>query len=526
MDQNVNIPTTIGGVAVTKIGNIAFVQKNLSGVTIPNGVTYIGSSAFSSNYLTSLVIPPSVTSIDKYAFEYNSLTTVSIPTSLTSIGSSAFAYNQLVAFSVPAGTTSITPDSFFGQNPWGSEVKIISHPDYYIYGDNPAANQRIYNNIWYARAYTADPANPQNLSDFAISEQLDIGSDGNQNGTTADSLGGHIINPASTIVQYQDSQGKTLAPDTTVTGLKTGKAPSSALDSSDYLHSYLASESAIPAPLDPSAPTTAELTAMQLGFSQYYRLGNQVTFTPKAIAGYVAPAAQTVTLNQEDNTVTFVYKAAITSVPFADGNVNNGVLTTTPPPAGTLIPLIAQSSLTIASSTGGGGPIPSDCSSFESASLLAPSAINTSTLPDGVTIVGGLNFSLACSSGGQTGIDYALGTTIPYTSKLLVYKYDLATHQLTDITSRIAISSQTIDGRLRTVISYNITDGGELDEDGQINGVITDPVVIGYEGPLAELTGDTLAETGVSLWLALATPVAAILLGSGLLLGTRLKNIV
>ena len=86
---------TIWGEPVVSIGNEAFANKQLTSVTIPNGVTTIGYRAFYSNQLTSVTIPDSVTAIGETAFANNQLTSVTIPNSVTSIGNNAFANNQL-----------------------------------------------------------------------------------------------------------------------------------------------------------------------------------------------------------------------------------------------------------------------------------------------------------------------------------------------------------------------------------------------------------------------------------------------
>jgi hypothetical protein len=88
------IPATIGGVAVTKIGNNAFIFKsNLAGVVIPEGVTSIGTNAFL--YCTSLVsitIPDSVIEVGENAFyRCESLIHASIGSGLTVLPRNAFS---------------------------------------------------------------------------------------------------------------------------------------------------------------------------------------------------------------------------------------------------------------------------------------------------------------------------------------------------------------------------------------------------------------------------------------------------
>jgi len=74
---------------VGAIGNEAFSNKELTSVTIPNGVTSIGRMAFHNNKLTNVIIGNSVTSINSYAFYSNKLTNITIGANV-SIASLAF----------------------------------------------------------------------------------------------------------------------------------------------------------------------------------------------------------------------------------------------------------------------------------------------------------------------------------------------------------------------------------------------------------------------------------------------------
>ena len=104
--EEIVIPSTYKGKAVTMIADNAFEDANLTSIEIPDSVTSIGSSAFSScDSLTSLVIPDSVTSIGQWAFYYcRRLTSVVIPDSVTSIDSFAFE-------SCDSLTSVVIPDS-------------------------------------------------------------------------------------------------------------------------------------------------------------------------------------------------------------------------------------------------------------------------------------------------------------------------------------------------------------------------------------------------------------------------------
>jgi hypothetical protein len=77
---------------VTGIAANAFLNKNITSVTIPSSVTTIGNTAFNNcSGLTSVTIPNSVTTLGIQAFEgCILLTSVTIPSSVTTIGDRAF----------------------------------------------------------------------------------------------------------------------------------------------------------------------------------------------------------------------------------------------------------------------------------------------------------------------------------------------------------------------------------------------------------------------------------------------------
>jgi hypothetical protein len=111
------IPATIGGVAVTKIGDKAFQSKsNLSAVIIPNGVTTIGVEAFAGcSGMTGVTLPNSLTNIGNYAFQgCGNLGSIIIPEGVTSLGANAFeSCSNLGSITLPDSLTNIGSGTFY-----------------------------------------------------------------------------------------------------------------------------------------------------------------------------------------------------------------------------------------------------------------------------------------------------------------------------------------------------------------------------------------------------------------------------
>ena len=102
INEVVRIPPRIKRLPVTVIGSEAFMGRQISSVTIPEGVTTIEDKAFAKNQLRTVIIPQSVTSIGKSAFANNHLINITIPDSVFHIGGSAFAKNELTAITIGA----------------------------------------------------------------------------------------------------------------------------------------------------------------------------------------------------------------------------------------------------------------------------------------------------------------------------------------------------------------------------------------------------------------------------------------
>ncbi len=120
--KDVVIPSTIGGVPVTTIGDNAFEWDGITSVKIPDSVTTIGSNAFHANNITSVVIPGNVRSIGMYAFWYNvNLQHVTIEEGVQTIWNGAFSENSnLNSVRFPRSVTTIADDIF----DWDSDVMV------------------------------------------------------------------------------------------------------------------------------------------------------------------------------------------------------------------------------------------------------------------------------------------------------------------------------------------------------------------------------------------------------------------
>ncbi len=97
--ETVEIPKTIDGMPVTKIGSIAFYESALTSIVIPEGVTTICSGAFwHSKSLAEVKLPSTLTTIESFAFnDCQALEKIEIPKSVTYIGNSALGDTPWIA---------------------------------------------------------------------------------------------------------------------------------------------------------------------------------------------------------------------------------------------------------------------------------------------------------------------------------------------------------------------------------------------------------------------------------------------
>ncbi|MES2630467.1 MAG: leucine-rich repeat domain-containing protein, partial [Patescibacteria group bacterium] len=462
LSTSVNIPSTLAGAPVTGIGREAFSRSGLDYVNIPNSVTTIGDASFSNNNLTNVVIPNSVITIESWAFTYNYLESLSIGNSLTLISDYSFAFNKIHSVNLPASVADVSSSAFNAQNPGGRDLDY-SETEFDIWSGEAVEAQRALDTIWYAQLYTADSTNPQGLENSYVPE-VDYFGDINMNGSDGDSTGGHLINPVASTVHYKNSQGAQLQPEKSVTGK---------LQNGTYLEDYLVTKGpSIPASVDYYEQTPEESQAIQDALAAYYRIGTTQTFTAPAIDGYrgtVPASPYSLMLTQPTQVIDFVYEPNLHTINFGApvGSDSNPTPSAVP---GNTHPILTNSVFTVESDT--------SCTNIQSAQLVSSQQITN--LPAGYVSVGGLNFTIGCSTvGGSADVNLQLAKSFPDSdlTKLKVYK-QAPGGAITDISNLVTITNQVTPNGLRTVISYTIEDGAALDDDAQADGSITDPIYV------------------------------------------------
>jgi hypothetical protein len=124
---------------------------------------------------------------------------------------------------------------------------------------------------------------------------------------------------------------------------------------------------------------------------------------------------------------------------------------------------------------------------------------------------GMMDFTLDCGSNGFTATinHYYYGETGDYSLR----KYNPTTDAYATIEGAV-MTAMTIGGQNAIQANYQVTDGGELDIDGVVNGVIEDPAGLAVLGESSE--SESLADTGSDMWLVYG--VAILLVGGSVVL--------
>ena len=126
-DKNVDIPSSIDGAKVTRIGEAAFNgNTSITSVDIPKNVIAVGAKAFNGcTELAKVTLPDGIKVIDEYAFcACSSLDGVKLPDSLEKLGDLAFHNcSALSAINIPSKVSRISNFAFVGGNSL-ADVKI------------------------------------------------------------------------------------------------------------------------------------------------------------------------------------------------------------------------------------------------------------------------------------------------------------------------------------------------------------------------------------------------------------------
>ena len=157
---------------ITRIGDFAFHNNNLTSVIIPSSVTFIGFAAFQNNNLISITIPNNIISIGDFAFNFNSLTSLTISNSVTSIGNSAFANNNLTSLTIPNSVTSIAARAFAHNNLTSVTIpNSVTYIESYSFQNNNLTSIIIPNSVTYIgeNAFTVN-----NLTSVTIGENVTL----------------------------------------------------------------------------------------------------------------------------------------------------------------------------------------------------------------------------------------------------------------------------------------------------------------------------------------------------------------
>ncbi len=125
------------------------------------------------------------------------------------------------------------------------------------------------------------------------------------------------------------------------------------------------------------------------------------------------------------------------------------------------------------------------------------------------------DFTLSCASAGDSGTVTILLDKAYDTTGWVMRKLNRNSGAYSDVASAV-LGSKSVGGNNVTTITYDVTDGGSLDEDGTVNAVITDPIGIGtVAADATDNTGEELSDTGQSAAVGLASGMAVLLLAVG-----------
>lgn len=181
----------------------------------------------------------------------------------------------------------------------------------------------------------------------------------------------------------------------------------------------------------------------------------------------------------------------------------------------------------------------SDSEQLNVASLVNPATGSYSTLAveDGCEL-SGVSVKPSTALATDAGYLYPMGLfdfsvscgTPGFTTTVKQYFYDAPTNDFVlrkfannsyQTVSAATMSRETIDGRDVLVVAYDVVDGGELDEDGEVNGVVVDPAGPAQAVPGAPNTG--FLREGSNGFVVATMGIFSTILAAGVTVFIRLK---
>ena len=130
--------------------------------------------------------------------------------------------------------------------------------------------------------------------------------------------------------------------------------------------------------------------------------------------------------------------------------------------------------------------------------LISSSAVSPTSIANDANMsypLGLVDFSMTVSTGSTQTIELTFVTDLT-PSEVTARKYDTTTEEFTDVPGA-TITHTTLDSKPALLLTYQITDGGLLDQDNTANGTIVDPVGLATVSSTTTLQGD-LADTGIN----------------------------
>ena len=113
-DMQVTVPSAIDGKLVTSIGDYAFFESSVQGVTMGSFVKSIGAHSFaSSGSLASVTLSSGLVSIGDYAFRLcQSIKKIELPSGLAKIGEGAFYGTEIESVELPLNISEVPKHAF------------------------------------------------------------------------------------------------------------------------------------------------------------------------------------------------------------------------------------------------------------------------------------------------------------------------------------------------------------------------------------------------------------------------------